>query len=44
MSYMGYASPVLLKCDLIKAHLSLFRFFLAYLSLLGLLCPHLGLF
>ena len=36
MSYIGYASlvKILLKFDLIKAHLSSFRVFSAYLSLL----------
>ena len=44
MSYNGYASlvKVLLKFELIKAHLSSFKLFSAYLG--SLICAHLGLF
>ena len=51
MSYTGYASlvKILLKFDLMKAHLSLFRHFLAYLGLfiwahLGPFWAYIGLF
>ena len=51
MSYTGYASlvKILLKFELIKAHLSSFRHFSAYLGLLiwahlGLLWAHIGSF
>ena len=44
MSYTGHASlvKVLLKFELIKAHLSSFKLFSAYLG--SLICAHLGLF
>ena len=44
MSYTGYVSlvKILLKSELIRAHLSLFRLFSAYLGLL--IGAHLGLF
>ena len=44
MSYTGYALlvKIVLKFELIKAHLSSFRFFSAYLHLL--IWAHLGLF
>ena len=44
MSYTGYVSlvKILLKSELIRAHLSLFRLFSAYLRLL--IGAHLGLF